>query len=292
MSKNKSLALQLRPETNEIKLAKTKEYIKYTPIQRGNVIPEERIIEIIDEEIDPFDPPKFKYQKVVARQVVEPVPILHAPPKKATKEEMEEWKIPPCISNWKNKNGYTIALDKRVAADGRHLEQTEIGERHAEFAEALYLAEKASAEENAKKVEMKRKVEMAKKEKNEEEMRKLAMAMRKLREEEEVGEVDEGRERRDQAREERRKDREEFYRKAGYKGLQKDMERERKRDVAESIALGKKVDSKDLMFDQRLFNQESGVTSGFGDEDDYNVYDKNLFNPETRQYRPKDEKDE
>jgi SNW domain-containing protein 1 len=31
------------------------------------------------------------------------------------------------------------------------------------------------------------------------------------------------------------------------------------------------------MFDQRLFNQISGLDSGFGEEDDYNLYDKPLF---------------
>ena len=30
--------------------------------------------------------------------------------------------IPPCISNWKNNKGYTIPLDKRLAADGRGLQ--------------------------------------------------------------------------------------------------------------------------------------------------------------------------
>ena len=34
-------------------------------------------------------------------------------------KDQQEWKIPPCISNWKNSKGYTIPLDKRLAADGR-----------------------------------------------------------------------------------------------------------------------------------------------------------------------------
>ena len=37
-------------------------------------------------------------------------------------KEQQEWKIPPCISNWKNARGYTIPLDKRLAADGRGLQ--------------------------------------------------------------------------------------------------------------------------------------------------------------------------
>ena len=31
------------------------------------------------------------------------------------------------------------------------------------------------------------------------------------------------------------------------------------------------------MFDQRLFNQTAGLAQGFGDEEDYNLYDKPLF---------------
>jgi len=36
--------------------------------------------------------------------------------------DQQAWKIPPCISNWKNVGGYTIPLDKRLAADGRGLQ--------------------------------------------------------------------------------------------------------------------------------------------------------------------------
>ena len=31
------------------------------------------------------------------------------------------------------------------------------------------------------------------------------------------------------------------------------------------------------MYDQRLFNQTAGLGSGFGHEEDYNLYDKPLF---------------
>ncbi|EKE38764.1 hypothetical protein ENUP19_0287G0015 [Entamoeba nuttalli] len=283
-----TLSLIKKPE-----ILPTKEYIKYTPIQRGKNPPEQRIIEIVDEKVDPLDVPKFRYKKVAPRQVSEPVPILHDPPKKLTKQQMDEFNIPPCISNWKNNRGYTISLDKRVAVDRRNLQKDEINERHAEFAEALYLAEKAAQEENEKKNEMKKRIEMAKKERNEEEMRQLALAMRKLRDEEEDDQFDEQKEKRERARDERRREREEFYRKAGLKGLEKEMEREKRRDVTESIALGKKIDSKDLMFDQRLFNQGDGLNSGFGEEDEYNVYDEVLFKAApNQQYKPKELTDE
>ncbi|KAH3765894.1 Branchpoint-bridging protein [Pelomyxa schiedti] len=34
---------------------------------------------------------------------------------KVESNDLEKWKIPPCISNWKNRKGYTIPLDKRLA---------------------------------------------------------------------------------------------------------------------------------------------------------------------------------
>jgi len=31
-----------------------------------------------------------------------PAPVMHSPIRKVTVKEQKEWKIPPCISNWKN----------------------------------------------------------------------------------------------------------------------------------------------------------------------------------------------
>jgi len=31
-----------------------------------------------------------------------PAPVMHSPNRKVTVKEQQEWKIPPCISNWKN----------------------------------------------------------------------------------------------------------------------------------------------------------------------------------------------
>lgn len=46
------------------------------------------------------------------------------------------------MSNWQNANGYTIPLHERLRADGRGLQDVSINERHASFADALYMAEK------------------------------------------------------------------------------------------------------------------------------------------------------
>ena len=58
--------------------------------------------------------------------------------------------------------------------------------------------------------------------------------------------------------------------------------RDRERDVGEKLALGQgQGRSKENMFDYRLFNQSSGLDQGFGEEDDYNLYDKPLFKDKT-----------
>lgn len=53
---------------------------------------------------------------------------------------------------------------------------------------------------------------------------------------------------------------------------------QRERDISEQIALGmpaKNVGaSVDQVFDQRLFNTTKGMDSGYGHDDEYNVYDK------------------
>jgi len=47
--------------------------------------------------------------------------VVHSPPRKLTAKDMADWKIPPCISNWKNAKGYTLPLEYRISADGRTL---------------------------------------------------------------------------------------------------------------------------------------------------------------------------
>jgi len=73
---------------------------------------------------------------------------MHAPTKKLSKEERDAWDVPACISNWKNSRGYTIPLDKRLAADGRGLkEHSSINANFATVSESLYVAEKQARQE-------------------------------------------------------------------------------------------------------------------------------------------------
>jgi len=57
--------------------------------------------------------------------------------------------------------------------------------------------------------------------------------------------------------------------------------RDKDRDISEKIALGMSVPkTTEALYDQRLFNQTEGLDSGFGSEEDYTVYDKQLFGGE------------
>jgi SNW domain-containing protein 1 len=60
-------------------------------------------------------------------------------------------------------------------------------------------------------------------------------------------------------------------------------ERDQDRDISEKIALGQAQPTTkgEAMFDQRLFNQTAGLGTGFGDDEDYHLYDKPLFTDRT-----------
>lgn len=70
---------------------------------------------------DPLEPPRFKHKRIPAAPGSPPPTIMRSPPRKLTVKDMQDWKVPPCISNWKNANGYTIPLHMRLQADGRSL---------------------------------------------------------------------------------------------------------------------------------------------------------------------------
>jgi SNW domain-containing protein 1 len=54
------------------------------------------------------------------------------------------------------------------------------------------------------------------------------------------------------------------------------------RDISEKIALGQaQPSSKETMIDSRLYNQTTGLESGFKDEDDFDLYSKPLFSDKT-----------
>ena len=101
-------------------------YIRYTPGQQNGTALKQRIIKMTEVVEDPLEPPRFKHKKIPRGPPSPPPPVLRSPPRKATAQEQKEWMIPPCISNWKNNKGFTIPLDKRLAADGRGLQDVRL----------------------------------------------------------------------------------------------------------------------------------------------------------------------
>jgi len=127
-------------------------------------------------------PPKHKHEKAPPGPADDFTPVLHAPPEKLTKEERESWNIPACISNWKNTRGYTIPLDKRLAADGRGLrDETTINSNFATLSESLYLAERNAREEVRMRAMVKKRQVETEKDRRERELRELAMKAREER---------------------------------------------------------------------------------------------------------------
>lgn len=267
------------------KLAPAK-YIKYTPSNQADPdgsAGDQRIIRMVEVQKDPLEPPKFKINKKIPQAPPSPPPpVMHSPTRKVTVKEQQEWKIPPCISNWKNAKGYTIPLDKRLAADGRGLQQTHINENFAKLSEALYIADRKAREEVEMRAQMEKKIAQKEKEKKEENLRILAKKAREeragIRSNNPAGDDEEDVAEREDIRKERHKDRQReknIQRAAPDKRTR--LERERERDISEQIALGvanPRANLNEVQFDQRLFNQNKGVGTGFGDDEDYSVYDK------------------
>ncbi|CAB41231.1 Prp19 complex subunit Prp45 [Schizosaccharomyces pombe] len=320
---------QSQPKSAVVQQRDDPVYIRYTPSnQMGQALSKQRIIKMVTAEQDPMEPPKFRHKKVPRGPPSPPPPVLHSPPRKVSAQEQQDWQIPPSISNWKNPKGYTIPLDKRLAADGRGLNDVEINDGFAKFSEALYTVERQAREEVRYRAIMRQK--MAEKEKQEKEQR-LFMLAQKAREDrmgrnaassgpshakprstsvsseersrsragsfshhsesENEDEDSEAFRRRQELRRERRRQAEKDLRlsRMGAEKRAKLAEKDRPRDVAERVALGlsKPSMSSDTMIDSRLFNQASGLGSGFQDEDSYNVYDKPWrAAPSSTLYRP------
>lgn len=176
-------------------------FIRYTPGQQnGSDGLKQRIIKMTEIVEDPLEPPRFKHKKIPRGPPSPPPPVLRSPPRKATAQEQKEWMIPPCISNWKNNKGYTIPLDKRLAADGRGLQdvcvthcsllsithsvmliQVHINDNFAKFSESLFIADRHAREEVRQRSLMQQKLAEKEKAQKEENLRMLAQRAREER---------------------------------------------------------------------------------------------------------------
>ena len=350
MEKIVNVRLSAAQPTNVPRQSGDSNFIKYKPSQQSSAFnsgAKERIIRMVEMPVDPLDPPKFKHKRVPKASGSPPVPVMHSPPRPVTVKDQQDWKIPPCISNWKNPKGYTIPLDKRLAADGRGLQDVQINDNFAKLSEALYVAEQKAREAVSMRSKVQKEMMMKEKERKEQELRALAQKARSERtgapasvpvsvdrarsesvdprgdydyndydrdrerdrgsEREREGPKmsrgeEEERKKRDEIRVERRRERERERRleaKDAAMGKKSKITRDRDRDISEKVALGMASTGGgkggEVMYDQRLFNQEKGMDSGFATDDQYNVYDKGLFTAQptlSTLYKPKKDTDE
>ena len=164
---------------------------------------------------------------------------MHSPTRKVTVKEQQDWKIPPCISNWKNAKGYTIPLDKRLAADGRGLQQNHINEKFSKIAEALMIADRKARESVNARMQLEKKKAAKEKEAKENKLRELAAKAREDRAGLRSKDDDKDAKERDDLRHERHKDRarQRNIDRAAPERRSK-LERNRERDISEQIDLG------------------------------------------------------
>lgn len=291
-------------------------FIRYTPSLQGvngianlndpTSASSQRIIRLTELPKDPLEPVKFKHKRIPRDAGEEPVPVMHSPPRKLTLKDQQDFKIPPCISNWKNAKGYTIPLEMRLSADGRNMRDFTVSEKFSKFADVLYITEKQARQEIEERNRIQESIKMVDTLKKEKELReaarearekKMAMAVSNISsvnttktEETEVmlgnkrqtdEELEQMKIERNQLRNMRKKEIEQERKlemNVHRKAKDKINPRDEDRDVSEKIALGQaQPTSRDNMIDARLYNQIAGMDSGFKDEEDYDLYDKPLF---------------
>lgn len=269
-------------------------FYRYTPAKGSSLTaPESRIIQIVEAPVDPMQPAKFRHKKLPKAGGSPPVPVMHSPPKKLSKEDYDNWKLPPAISNYKNPKGFTIPLHMRLAADGRGLQQIQISEKFAKLSESMYVAEMNAKEEIEKRHQYEKYKVIKDNEAKEEMLRRLAQQAREQRTmTDSYGKKRRSDDERSSSSEDESDKDDEQERISLRKKLREEAEEEYKnrhkkkknafadRDVTEKVALGQapKPSTFEADVDTRLLNYSAtGMDSGFGDDDSYNVFDKPLL---------------
>jgi SNW domain-containing protein 1 len=156
-------------------------YVRYTPQQSSgshNSGATQRIISLVETQRDPLEPPRHQHKRVPGGIPSPPPPVQHSPPRKLTAQDQQNWKIPSSISNWKNPKGYTIPLDKRMAADGSGMQDTQLNNNFGQFMEALYIAERNARDEVRKRNELQKMKQTKEKDAHEQMLRDLAARTR------------------------------------------------------------------------------------------------------------------
>lgn len=242
-------------------------------------------VRIAEKRADPLDPSHFRNRKPVALQNEDPEPILTDPVKKLTPEEEEYWRVPTCVSNWRNPAGYVIPMDKRVGADARRFEQPELSDNFSLLNKALQIAQSSITESLAQRNLIERQLQQKKKRDEEEKMREEARRINeqkrllnraKTTEEKKIDDV----------LEEARQQHKRMARKVRSSRAQGGLTN---RDISATVPFGTTITSHipEEEFDAQLFDKSGGVDFGYRGDDTYDIYDKPLFaNAELKTYVP------
>jgi SNW domain-containing protein 1 len=207
-------------------------------------------------------------------QEPDPAPILTDPAPKATPADEEQWRVPACVSNWKNPEGYVIPMDKRVGADGRRFDQPALSDRFATFSKVLDAGSAAIRDSLRQRAVVERQLAQRRREQEEEhlldEARRLHDERLRIDRHKTKGEH-----RVDQILADHRAERERIKR--------------RNRDASAIVAPGMPLVAPppiDDEIDPRLIaRNEAGIDAGYGPEDSYQVYDP-PGRPDRRAYVP------
>ncbi|AET39849.1 mRNA splicing protein PRP45 Ecym_5059 [Eremothecium cymbalariae DBVPG len=258
------------------------------------------LIKVVDHAADPLHLSNFKIRSVYAPPIDEPpAPILHKTDANLSKEERQKWEIPAAVSSWKNPNGYTIGLDKRVALDARYSDSRmgahDINEGFVRLSEALGEADRKARQELKLKAEARKQLAEQESKMKEEQLRMLAQRAKEEREKKRAerfsGNIihDEAARERAIKRDERRKEAEKDLNlsKLSVVDKLKALAHTQGRDISEKIILGaaKATEVSELQYDSQLLSR--GANAAVKRSEDQ-LYDSPLFIQEAISsiYRP------
>ncbi len=221
------------------------------------------------------------------------VPILHSPSKKLTYEDIQNWKVPPCVSISKNPKGLVIPLDIRLANDGRNQREFKVNKNFSKLSDVLFIAEKTAREEIEERNRIAETIQIQASLKKEEELKEAAKQARlekkslnsfsnyksnfssdfllgnKKYREELIKEKNE----RDELRAIRKKEIERDRKIEIMNNYNKNSLKNR--DISEKIALNQAQPNLPIV-DGRIYNKE--IKNDLINDEEDNIYDKALFN--------------
>ncbi|TRY78654.1 hypothetical protein TCAL_16716 [Tigriopus californicus] len=208
-----------------------------------------------------------------------PAPVMHSPTRKVTVKEQQRLENPALYFQLEKSKGLYYSLGQAFGGRWPRSPRVHINEGFSKLAESLLIADRkpGSGGSPLELENLEKKLASKKKEENESKLRELAQKAR----EERAGirsasKKDDDEKERDDLRQERHRDRQRQrnLERAAPERRSK-LERNRERDVSELVALGlpaKSAPTGEGLFDARLFNASGGMSSGFGDDEAYNVY--------------------